>query len=467
MENEILNKELPEEGNMPELNMEEINTSASDVEEVTSILENIPEQMPSGEIEQELAEIPEEELSRLLPEIPEDVMAETPKKTAKYRDQQEENPELKTVKAVLTTVVSMLSVILTAVLMVTLLMGTGVPATSAADAADEAIMDRYDMYMTNQVSNALDGVLSIEKVYWLNDDDLIAPEPNPANYGSTNDPTTLQWLLDDARELLNIEDEFVFNTNIQLEPGTQVRYYLDETIFAITWREVRNRCIYTFAEVKIAHASQFRRFLAGGTYGSDKQFITTQMASDVNAVVASSGDFYKFRNYGTIVYDGVVKRINSYAVDTLFIDDKGDMIMVPRGEMTDINEAQKFVDENNIRFSIAFGPILIQDGKRVETGRYPIGEIYDTYPRAGLGQMGELHYTVVVANGRSGYYNLPDIISFADVMESIGCIQAYTLDGGQTGVIAMDGDMINPVQYGSQRQISDIFYFATALPDGE
>jgi hypothetical protein len=26
---------------------------------------------------------------------------------------------------------------------------------------------------------------------------------------------------------------------------------------------------------------------------------------------------------------------------------------------------------------------------------------------------------------------------------------------------------MNPAQYGAQRSISDIFYFATALPDGE
>ena len=41
------------------------------------------------------------------------------------------------------------------------------------------------------------------------------------------------------------------------------------------------------------------------------------MAASVNAVVASSGDFYRFRNYGTIVYDGQVQRIRSENVDTV------------------------------------------------------------------------------------------------------------------------------------------------------
>ena len=42
----------------------------------------------------------------------------------------------------------------------------------------------------------------------------------------------------------------------------------------------------------------------------------------------------------------------------------------------------------------------------------------------------------------------------------------YTLDGGQTAVIAMNDKLINSVLFGFQRKISDIIYFATAVPDG-
>ena len=43
---------------------------------------------------------------------------------------------------------------------------------------------------------------------------------------------------------------------------------------------------------------------------------------------------------------------------------------------------------------------------------------------------------------------------------------AYTLDGGQTATITINDQLVNQVSYGSQRRISDIIYFATALPDG-
>lgn len=345
------------------------------------------------------------------------------------------------------------------------LLNLGTPDGSAAGSESNlALMDKYDMYITNQISEALEGVFAVDKVYWLNDYELIAPEPDQSRFGSSGDPTQLQWLLDEAAEMLGIES-FLFHTGIQLLPGTEVNWYLDETIFAITWQEAKDQGVYTFSEVKIAHATQMRRFLAGGTYGYGKQFLTTEMASDVNAVVASSGDFYKFRNYGAVVTNGQVHRANGW-VDTCFIDDKADMILVKAGQLNTVEEAQAFVDANNIRFSLAFGPILIQDGVRCEPGDYIIGEINDQYPRAALCQVESLHYLLAVANSMSGYPHLPNLHQFADRLEQMGVKTAYTLDGGQTGVIVMNDRMISPVQYGSQRQISDILYFATALPDG-
>ena len=45
------------------------------------------------------------------------------------------------------------------------------------------------------------------------------------------------------------------------------------------------------------------------------------------------------------------------------------------------------------------------------------------------------------------------------------CYNAYTLDGGQTASILIGGELINPVQFGEERPVSDIYYFATAVPN--
>ena len=53
----------------------------------------------------------------------------------------------------------------------------------------------------------------------------------------------------------------------------------------------------------------------------------------------------------------------------------------------------------------------------------------------------------------------------ADSMIAHGCVNAYTLDGGQTGSILIGGQLINPVQFGAEREMSDIYYFATIFTD--
>jgi len=347
----------------------------------------------------------------------------------------------------------------------------GVPGnTNQTSSMALGIMDRFDMRMTNQISAALDGVLAIEKVYWLNDDDQIAPEPKQENYTTYDSPADMQEFLDKAKEMLEV-DNTLFSTDTKLYHTTKVITYLDETIMVITWKELINGTVYTLSEVKIAHPSQFRRFLADGVYGSDKQYTTTQMATTVNAVTASSGDFYKFRPYGIKVYDGQVMQVNS-VVDTLFITEEGDFLFSYRGEIRDKETAQKFVDENKVRFSLAFGPVLVNDGQVVNFPKdYTLGEVKDNqhYPRAAIAKMpGELHYLMVAANQDPdrGYERVPSMAEFGIQLHAFGAEKAYALDGGQTAVIVTNDTLINRPSYGRQRQISDIIYFATALRDG-
>ena len=346
----------------------------------------------------------------------------------------------------------------------------GVPGGSAqAEPLKLGALDRFDMQMTNKISSALDGVLSIEKVYWLNDDDQIAPEPDPDKFGTTKNAADLEGFLQEANELLGVENT-LFSTDIRTYNNSSITYYLDETIMCITWKQLINSTVYTLSEVKIAHPSQFRRFLADGTYGSDKQYTTTQMAATVNAVTASSGDFYKFRTYGIKVYDGQVMQVHS-VIDTLFIDENGDFHYSFRGEIKDKETAQKFVDENDIRFSLAFGPVLVHDGEVVKIPKdYTLGEVNNSYPRAAICKMpGDLHYLMVAANQDPDrdIVHVPNMYEFAQQMKTFGAEQAYALDGGQTAVIVTNDKLINRPSYGYQRQISDIIYFATAIPDGE
>lgn len=342
---------------------------------------------------------------------------------------------------------------------------------SSDKTVDVAIMDRYDSYITNQVSSALEGVVVVEREYWLSDDDQVAPAPNEPCYGETEDPSSLGWLLEKAEKLL-AGQETLFTTDVEIPEGSKVQYYLDDTLLVICWKEAINHCLYTVAEVKIAHPSQFRRFLSGGAYGSDLQLKTTEMAASVNAVLATSGDFYANRRNGVIVYEGVVQRVHSRYLETCYIDDQGNMSFSYLGEYPDIESAQKFVDENNIRFSLAFGPVLVENGvprPKREYADYLLGSVENEHSRIALCQRDDLHYFVAVA-GQDSKYGCFRMITLSEFQEQIvkyGCDMAYTLDGGQTATVVMNNQLVNRVAYDSERTISDIIYFATAIPNGE
>lgn len=328
------------------------------------------------------------------------------------------------------------------------------------------LIDRFDNYITNLTSTALDGIIQVEKVYMLSDSDQVAPEPDPENYITTSNPMDLQSAINVVHRRLNGE-QLLFSTETPIMKNSNITCYLDDTIFAVTWKQVLNDVVYTFSEVKIQHPSQFRRFLANGIYGSDKQYLTSQMAASVNAVVASAGDFYKYRQIGLVVYNGNVERFEGNYLDNCFIDEQGDLIFTRPNDLLTKEDLQKFVDSRDIRFSLSFGPILIEDGQSCVKPPYPIGEITSNNARSALCQMGPLHYVVVTVNNEGDYSIFPTLSGFADTLAGIGIPKAYTLDGGQTATIVMNDQVINRVSYGSERYISDIIYFATAIPDSQ
>lgn len=346
------------------------------------------------------------------------------------------------------------------VLLATLLRGAPVSTLPSRDSLKIDLTDKFSLRVTNGLSDSLGDVVPIQKEYRLSDEDLVAPIPNPDGYGYADSPSELAWLFEDARELLDGQ-ELVFSTDITLAPDSRIKYYLDDTILAITWKEHVGNGTYTISEVKLRHPSQFRRFLSGGEYGSGVLYTTTEMAASVHAVTASSADYYGYRPFGNTVYNGAVKRSGDTLLDTCFVDDQGDLLFTFKGELHRKEDIERYIAEHNIRFSLAFGPVMILNREILAKHYYSIGEVDQRYSRAALCQQGKLHYLVVTSNqgGES-------IVSFANHLYDMGIQTAYALDGGQTATIVTGDELMNHVDYGGERKISDIIYFATAIPSG-
>ena len=341
------------------------------------------------------------------------------------------------------------------------------------------IVSQLGIYAANMKANSLRNVAEIKKQYRIPEGDLVAPKPDPLGYGMTNNTGVVMDVIEKARASGLLEgQDVIFSKDVEFYKDTPIQYYYDETLLVICWKELLEGRVCSCCEVKMADASQLRRKLSEDTYGSPVKAYATELAKQTNAVAAINADLYLQRDLGITVYNREVYRFgewiytgryNQYnAVDNLLIDADGNFNFLLMGTQTTKEDVQKYVDENDILFSVAFGPILVREGELQQYDWYPVGEIEKEYSRAGLAQCDNCHYFyMTVSNSEYEYTPLCTINQFAELMFSKGVKNAYALDGGQTAELVFDGEPFNHIDYGAERSVSDIIYFASALGKAE
>ena len=339
---------------------------------------------------------------------------------------------------------------------------TGIALAEKTGKADFA--SKLEIYANNSASDALSDLVYIRKIYKIPENDLAAPKPDESKFGVTDDPEEVQAVVDAASELLEGQ-ELIWNKNIARMENTVMRYYRDDTILAITWKEGIGGGAVTFAEVVIADGSQLRRALSGNSFGSGIRMKATEMAASANAVIAINGDFYDNRQIGLSVYQRQICRNRGVALDSCFFTAAGDMLMSHHGELVTDEDVQRYIEENDVVFAISFGPILVENGELQTIYNYPVGEIESNYSRAAIAQKGERHYLLMTIGQEGNYSQRCHINMAAQIIYSKGVDSAYALDGGQTATMVMQNQTVNRVDWDEERTMSDIIYFATAMPE--
>ena len=223
------------------------------------------------------------------------------------------------------------------------------------------------------------------------------------------------------------------------------------------------------AYVQIADPSQLRTGITnpeklGATHGKT----VPNMAGMYNAVIAISGDNYNFEPQKKTFEYRMTQKIKSKSnklKDILIIDDQGDFHLFVKSkgikEFPDKlkKEGRKLVN------AFTFGPALVIDGQLQEVdpeyGYNPGGR----EPRAAIGQRGPLSYVMVIvqAKNRSGEFGFSHQ-KLAEYMYSIGCVQAFNLDGGNSAEMVFGDQNYKGMPGGDERTLTDIIYFATAQP---
>ncbi len=366
---------------------------------------------------------------------------------------------------------------------------TGSAAKASGSKSSTNLVSRLDSGLNNAKADALSDITTIAKHYSIPEGETVAPKPNEACYGTADpsDAAQVAQVMDAVQKardsgLLEGQDvifspDLNFLTSTGTDTDTSIHYYCDDTILAITWKELVDGMTLTCCEVKIADGSQIRRKFVDDRFGSSNKLFATSLANSVNSVVAMNADFYMFRDFGIVVYNrelyrfdeatytGQYKKYN--CTDTLFITEEGDFLFWHRLQAATPEEMRAFIAENNIVFSIAFGPVLVENGELQVCDWYPAGEIDKGYSRAGIGQKDHLHYFYMSLNHSAESAARWTVNQFAERMYARGLQQAYNLDGGQTGELVWQGSPYNHVDFGAEREVSDILYFATAIPESE
>ena len=177
----------------------------------------------------------------------------------------------------------------------------------------------------------------------------------------------------------------------------------------------------------------------------------------MNAVFAINADWFTYHDAGIIYRNGVLLREREdESYDGLVIDDQGDFHIV--SPMTKENFAML---ERPVLQSFAFGPVLVLNG---EAQTFPERKV--TYAqRVAIGQIDHLKYVVAVSDGymqeNSTGLNMDQM---AQLMQELGSVTAYNLDGGQSSSMIMHNVKMN-AESKVMRAVGDILYFVTAIPN--
>ena len=217
-------------------------------------------------------------------------------------------------------------------------------------------------------------------------------------------------------------------------------------------------------DIRIGDASQLRT-AAAESFETKTAMPAEDIADSVNAVIAFNADFIARQKEGFILKQGVLYKDNLKGnQDVLLIDENGDFHPVHLPKKGELSET---VDGKKVLNAFCFGPILVEDGE-ICTGWKNFGYLKpeELYARLAICQVGPLHYKVILTTHLQSYTTGIRLQDFAELCREEGAIVAYNLDGGESTTLYFHGIRVNKQHKVNNREMPDIFYFASAWNGG-
>lgn len=212
------------------------------------------------------------------------------------------------------------------------------------------------------------------------------------------------------------------------------------------------------ADVTVSSAAYLKTAFAQSAYGKNVTEKTSEIAENVNAILAINGDYYGAQERGYVIRNGVLYRSTAKSGnEDLVIYADGSFEIISEDDIT----AEELL-EKGAQNVLAFGPALVENGNVSVTEGEEVGKAMASNPRTAIGIIDENHYVFVVADGRTSENEGLSLYELAEFMESLGVQTAYNLDGGGSSTMYFNGEVVNqPTTNGhsvEERRVSDIIY---------
>jgi len=233
--------------------------------------------------------------------------------------------------------------------------------------------------------------------------------------------------------------------------------YQDDQRAIVINKVQTDKVTYFVADVQLADPSLFRTELESGMAG------VSALASRAGAVLAINGDDYAAHKYGVILRNGQLIRTHDTTRNLLVVDKNGDMqIKVDRRGEDYRALGNQLVSKGALQ-AFEFGPELVREGQAVSFS--PDFDVISLKPsrlepRTAIGQIGPLHYIIIVVDGRQdGYSEGISLQNLQQLFIDYGARTALNLDGGGSTEIWFQGQILNRPAGGKEREVSDIICF--------
>lgn len=238
-------------------------------------------------------------------------------------------------------------------------------------------------------------------------------------------------------------DEVVRTENSYSSPEVSI------TIDTVVTEETGRKVTYYVADIYVASMNNFMTYTAHGEMRYYGMQDGVAMATEANAILAISGDYYCNQKHGFSMRNGqtyVADMNNNICV--LYSD--GTMQTYERGAY----QIDDILAKNPLQVW-SFGPVLLdKNGKAM--GSYEVSKgIQGRHPRCGVGYYEPGHYCFVVVDGRQNHSAGVEIADLAKIFEKLGCKAAYNLDGGATAVMMFNQKRFSKPSNGG-RELGDI-----------